>query len=791
MALRIVKWAVIVVAALAVLAVGAVAFVFYRAMPDYSGTASLPGLSGEARVYRDAYGVPHIFALTTNDGARALGYLHASERLFQMETERRAGQGRLSEILGPDLLRIDKFIRTLGFYRLAESSFAALSPEAQATVEAYTDGVNAFLTSHRGRLPPEFLILGDDPEPWRPADTMVQGRLLSLQLSHNYELELDRAELATKLPLDQARLLFPMPPAGSPITTLPITNSTHAEGPSPLDQLGALEPFEHGASNEWTIAGSRTVTGKPILANDPHLGIEAPIVWYLARIVTPDGWVKGATIPGAPVFVLGQNDHIAWGVTNTGSDVQDFFVETVDPSDPNRYVRSDGPNAFETREETIHVKGAADVVIKVRATSHGPILSDVDSRIASLAGPGKVMALAFSGLGDRDRTTESFLRVNRAKDWSEFRDALKLWQTPEENLVFADSAGDIGFISPGLLPIRKSGDGLAPTDGASGATDWVGYAPFEKMPQILNPPTGFIFNANNAIVPPDNDPYLGQDWEEPYRARRMQEFFDTIDKHSLDTSAAMQADLVSLAAKDLLPIVGLATPSSARAKQALDMLAKWDGAADKARPEPLIFDAWMREMRLILINEKTGLPLKEKGPYAASALTSLVKDHPQWCDGIKGPDPDCHAAISRALDQALDKLVQRDGADIAKWRWGDEHVSQLTNPFYKHLPVFDRLSDLSVASSGDFYALDRGGAFDPPPDHPFARNHAAGYRGIYDLGDPDRSRFVIATGESGHIFSRHYGDLVPLWNDVKAITLAGSEEDLKRQGASEFIFTPK
>ncbi|HLW90421.1 MAG TPA: penicillin acylase family protein [Roseiarcus sp.] len=791
MVLRILKWALILVVALVVLAVGAVAFVFYRAMPDYSGTASLPGLSAEVRVYRDGYGVPHIFAATMDDAARALGYIHASERLFEMETQRRAGQGRLAEILGADLIGVDKFIRTLGFYREAETSFEVFSPEAKATLQAYADGVNAFLASHRGRLPPEFLLLGDDPEPWRPADTLVAGKLLSLQLSSNYKLELDRAELAAKMPADEARLLFPMPPPGTPITVAPAAKATHAESISPLDQLGALLPFDHGASNQWVIAGARTATGKPILANDPHLGIAAPIVWYLARIVTPEGWVKGASLPGSPIVVLGQNDHIAWGSTNTGSDVQDLFVETVDPSDPSRYMTPDGPRPFETHDETIHVKGAPDVVIKIRATRHGPVMSDVDSRMASLAGAGKVMALAYSGLGDHDTTVEAFLRLNRAKDWNEFRDALKLWQTPEQNLTFADTAGNIAFISPGLLPIRKSGDGLVPADGASGANDWVGFAPFDKMPQVLNPSAGFFFNANNAIVPPNNDPYLGQDWEEPYRARRLQQFFDTIDKHTLDTSEAMQGDLLSLAAKDLLPVVALAAPSSDRARQALALLAKWDGVMDKDRPEPLIFDAWMHEMRLILINERTGLPLAEKGPFAASALAFLIEDHPQWCDGIKGPDPDCHAAISRAFDQALDRLVQRDGADMSKWRWGAEHVSILTNQFYSHLPLFGRLSDLSVSSSGDFYALDRGGGFNPPADRPFARVHAAGYRGIYDLGDPDKSRFMIATGESGHIFSGHYGDLVPLWNDVKAITLAGAEDELKQRGASEFVFETK
>ncbi len=791
MLLRIVKWALIVVVALVVLAVGAVGALFYRSMPDYEGAATLSGLTAEARVYRDSYGVPHIFAATRDDAARALGYLHASERFFEMEIQRRAGQGRLAEILGADLLGVDKYLRTLGFYRLAESSFAAFAPDDQATVQAYADGVNAFLDSHRGKLPPQFLLLGDEPEPWRPADTLVAGKLLSLQLSNNYKVEIDRAMLAAKLPPDQARLLYPMPPDGAPITTAPVANARHADAVSPLEKLGEILPFAHGASNEWVVAGAHTATGKPILANDPHLGIQAPIVWYLARIVTPDGWLKGASLPGSPIVVLGQNDRIAWGFTNTGSDVQDLFIETIDPSDSSRYLTPDGPKPFETHQETIRVKGGADVVLKMRSTRHGPVLSDAESDLAPLASAGKVVALAYNALGDKDTSVAALLRVDRAKNWDQFRDALKLLQTPEQNIVFADVDGNIGFISPALLPIRKSGDGLAPVDGASGAYDWTGYAPFEKMPQLFNPPSGFFFNANNAIVAPDNDPYLGQDWEEPYRAERLQQFFDATDKHSLDTAAAMQGDLISLAAKELLPFAALATPSNERGKQALALLAKWDGAMDKDRPEPLIFDAWMREMRLILIDEKLGLKLEEKGAFAAATVASLLKDHPQWCDGIKGPDPDCRHAITRALDRALDKLSKRDGDDVNKWRWGDEHVSLLTHRFYSHLPLFDRLSDLSVRSSGDYYALDRGGGNPPLPDHPFARTHAAGYRGIYDLGDPDKSRFMIATGESGHIFSAHYGDLVPLWNDVKAITLAGAEEDLKRRGASEFVFRPK
>jgi penicillin amidase len=374
-----------------------------------------------------------------------------------------------------------------------------------------------------------------------------------------------------------------------------------------------------------------------------------------------------------------------------------------------------------------------------------------------------------------------------AQNWSEFLNALKLYQTPTQNIVYADTSGDIGFISPGLVPIRKTGDGLTPADGASGANDWTGYVPFDQLPQLHNPAIGFAFNANNANVADDHKPTFGQDWEEPFRARRIQQFFDTIDKHSLDTSAAMQGDRLSLAATDMLPFLKTVAPSDDRAKQALALLAGWDGVMDKDRAEPLIFESFLSALRRSMLTHKVGMAMFEKGPYAATTLISLLKDHPQWCDAPGKPDPDCRATLARAFDDGLAMLVVRDGADMSQWKWGREHVTILTHKVYSHVPLLDRISDLSVPASGGFYTLDRGEGFRPKPGQPFARTHAAGYRGLYDLGDPAKSRFMITTGESGHIFSRHYGDLVPLWADVKAITLSGGEDELRRQGAEELV----
>jgi penicillin G amidase len=657
-------------------------------------------------------------------------------------------------------------------------------------LQAYADGVNAFLDSHTSALPPEFLISGVRPEPWKPADSLVIGKLLSLELSNNYKLEALRAHLRQRLGPEQAGWMFPGTKPGAPITTEPALTSTHASSESIEDQVGALIGVSHGASNEWVVAGSRTETGKPILANDPHLELGAPILWYLARIVTPEGSVKGASLPGTPIVLLGQNDSIAWGFTTADTDVQDLFIETVDPSNPSQYLTPDGAKPFETRDETIQVKDAEDVKLTVRATRHGPVLSDVSKDLASLAEPGKAIALAFTGLSDRDSTMEAVIRLNVARNWNEFLDALRLYQTPTQNIVFADVSGDIGFFSPGLVPLRKSGDGLAPVDGASGAFDWIGTIPFGQLPQLHNPEIGFAFNANNANVPDDHQPTFGQDWEENFRARRIQQFMDTIDKHSLNTSAAMQADHLSLAAKDLLPFIAMIAPSDERARQAQALLMNWNAVMDKDRAEPLIYTAFLGALHRILLVDKTGVAMEDKGPYAATTLISLMRDHPSWCDAPGKPDPDCRRALGQALDEGLAILVKRDGPDMSRWRWGEEHVALLQHRVFSHLPLLDRVSDLSMPSSGGFYTLDRGGGFETPPDKPFARTHAGGFRGLYDLAAPEKSRFMIATGESGHIFSRHYRDLAPLWIDGKSITLAGSEDDLKKAGAAELTLSP-
>jgi penicillin amidase len=781
------RYVVLVCVVVVVALIGGVVWQFRASLPHDSGSAELKGLTAKVKIYRDTYGVPHIFAANRADALRALGYTHASERFFQMEMQRRAGQGRLSEAVGPSLLGVDKFIRTLGLYDLAQSSYAVMAPDTQKLIQAYADGINTWLAAHRDHLPPEFTLLGINPEPWQPVDSVVWGKLMSLQLSHNYRLEILRAQLAGKLSAQQMKMLFPIS-SDAPVTMEPkaIKKADASDHEDVLQKLSSITSLDHAASNEWVISGSRTQSGKPILANDPHLSLEAPILWYLASMTTPEGTLKGATVPGLPVVLLGQNNAIAWGMTTTGSDVEDLFIETVDPKNPAHYLTPKGSEAFATHKELIPVKGQEGVVLTIRSTRHGPVMSDIDEDMAKLAADGKVMALAFTGLGDKDRTSEALMKVDQATNWPEFLEAMKLYQGPPQNVVFADIKGDIGFINPGLVPIRKQGHGLMPVDGASGANDWTGTISFKEWPKLFNPAAGYVFNANNALVGVNSKNYYGVDWEEPYRAERLQQFFDANDIQTLVSSAAMQGDHLSLVARQMLPYLLRLSSDNARVTAALDLLRGWDGVMDMNRPEPLIFDAWLREMHQRLLVAQAGQPLMERGPYAASSIEAILTTNDNgWCYPSI-----CEKTSLEAMQAALDWLTKRHGEDMKSWQWGSENRTLLTHKVFKHMPVLAGLSDLSVASSGDFYTLDRGGSFDPPDDQPFARQHGGGYRAIYDLANPDQSRFMITTGESGHIFSPHYGDLVHLWNDVKYITLSGTKEEMEGRNASLLELTP-
>ncbi|WP_245986023.1 penicillin acylase family protein [Azospirillum thermophilum] len=753
--------ALLLILLLAVLGVGGFLLWLWLDQPATSGAAAGAGMEKPVEVLRDARGIPHIFAAGERDAYRALGYVHAQDRLWQMEMTRRAGAGRLAELVGTRLgdwaLRLDRSMRTLGLHRAAEQMEATLSPEAKAAFTAYAEGVNAYLKTRREPLPIEFQLLHHEPEPWRVADSLVWAKLMALQLSGNYREEGVRARLLQTLSPQQVEDLFPADPPGSPVTlAAAFTGEELTRALALLPELG----FDT-ASNEWVLDGSRTTTGKPILANDPHLGLEAPILWYLARIVTPGFTVAGATVPGVPLHILGHNGRVAWGFTTTHSDTQDLFIEKIDPADPTRYLVPGGSRPFASRTEAIRIAGAAEERLTVRETRHGPVVSTLLDG-AGGAPPDHVMALAFPGLAGDDSSAEALYRLNHAADAAAVREALRLHVAPQQNVVYADTAGTVGFLAPARVPIRRSGDGRVPVPGWTGEHDWTGFIPFDELPQAVNPPSGQFVNANNAVVGPGYRHHLAADWPDPSRARRIVEMLGT-GSHSVEQVAAQQMDAVSLPARELLPALLELASTDGRAGEALALLKGWDGRMDRNRPEPLIFESWQRELVRVIFADELGEAFPSYWDLRPAAVLRALRPPAGtggrgWCDDVTTPTREsCKDMVDGALAVALSRIQARQGPDMRSWRWGTEHRAALNHRLLGAIPLVKDLLDLSIETDGGFFTVNRGTTRIRDSAAPFAHVHGAGYRAVYDLADLDNSRFVIATGQSGNPFSRHWG----------------------------------
>ncbi len=803
---KIVLWLIALVIVVPLLGAGAGYIWWSRSLPTLDGTVRLAGLGGDVRVIRDAHGVPHIFAATLTDAARTLGYLHAQDRFFQMDISRRVLTGRLAAAIGPRGLRLDRLFRALDFESRSRDSLAAMPADLKRDLEAYADGVNAWLSESGQALPAEYTLLGIKPEPWRPVDSIVWGKGMAWKLSANWHHDATRALLSEKYGRERTERLFPPKFPEWPVTLKPEIGRGEqhgaslfpnpgrplrfAEGGDLMRRLLELPSIGAGASNEWVVDGSRSETGKPLLANDPHLELDIPILWYLARITTPDMTISGATAPGVPLVLLGQNGHIAWGFTTTDSDTQDLFVETEAPGNPGRYLTPDGDEAMRTEAVKIEVKGGAPVEITRRETRHGPIISDATPEMEAISTGGRLISLAWTGLSRADTTAEAFYRINRARNWQEFRDALRLYKSPAQNIVYADREGNIGFVNAGEVPVRKSGDGRYPADGATGDGDWTGMVPFDGWPTLFDPPAGAIVNANNADIDADYPYWFGRDQTAGYRAMRIIERIAAKPKHDLASIASIQMDIEAAHARDLVPFLLKLEPETDLERQALDLLRNWDFAADRNRPEPLILDWW-----LLRINEellRSGLdPLAgSTGAFNAAVVVSILRSPDGFCDAERG-GADCMKAARTAFRRTLDELSQRYGNDVSQWRWGAEHVAVMKNQVMDNVPGFRELFGVAFPSDGGFYSVNRGGSLGAPErDHPLLRKSGAGFRGVYDLADPARSRFIIATGQSSHPLSRFYADQLKLYKKGKSIRLNLTEEELEAQETGELVFKP-
>lgn len=798
------RWVFRLLMLLVLVTVGVAAAGFFYArlsLPQMDGTIALSGLKADVKVTRDRFAVPHIYADSKRDAAFAIGFVHAQDRLWQMETQRRIGAGRLAEIFGADLLGTDKFLRTLSIYNAAERTVARLDADTLNLLEAYAAGVNSFLNHPDTVLPVEFTILGVKPEPWKVADTLVWVKMMALDLSANWASEALRQSMVGILSNQQIREVWPDYPADGPLT---LADADQTPSPDMFRQLAEITPFkqvEGKGSNNWVVAGSRTATGKPLLANDPHLGLAAPALWYFAHIETPDMATIGATLPGVPMVVLGRNREIAWGFTNTGPDTQDLYIEQTNPDNPSEYRTPEGWAKFGTRKEIIRVKGQDQpITITVRTTRHGPVLSDATSRMKSVAKNGNVVALRWHVLDDNEMTIRAGINLNSARNWQEFRNALKDFHGAQQNIVFADTRGNIGYIAAGRVPIRANQDkwqGMMPSPGWDPAYDHVGYIPFDELPQTFNPATGYVATANQKIVGDDYPHFLTNEWAAQYRMERIKELLEGRKAHSIESFKTIQADVVSLHARRLLPILTKVAGANDQQKQILADLKIWDGTMAADRYEPTVYNAWYRQItKQILVDEVGGQDnLGEMWAWHTNFTRNVLENvdgQSRWCDDIAttGRTESCNDILQRALTLALEDLAIRYGNDPAEWVWGPLHAGHSDHRPFSKIPVLKDIFDIRTPIGGDTYTVNVSRNHIRNDDDPFATVHGPSLRAIYDMDNPDRSIYIHSTGQSGHFLSPHYSDMADRWGRVDYIPMSMARSDFEAGALGTLTLTP-
>jgi penicillin amidase len=759
-------------------------------LPLTAGSTRVAGLSAPVTIARDSHGVPTIEASSDADAFFGLGFAHGQDRLWQLELQRRIANGRLSEIFGREAVPEDVYLRTLGLGDAARASWSSLDKDARSSLEAYSKGVNAAIATQR-RLPVEFEVLGVHPEPWTPYDSLAIMKLFALDLGGNHQLELQRLFARTLTTPERLRELFQMSSAGAPgvrpagsagATT---TRDQRAALASLLDVRSAVErqlslggPYV--GSNAWVVSGRYTASGKPILANDPHLSLQIPSIWYAVRLRGDRLRVEGMSIPGLPAVMLGRNDRIAWGATSMMADTQDLYLEEVDIADPNRYRHGDQVHLFETRTEVIRIqsdfpsalnKPLEPVRVRVRTSMHGPVISDIS--------PAMKQTIAFRWVGlDRDDTSyQAFLRLNYARDWNEFRAALGGLVAPALNMLYADVDGNIAYLGAGRIPIRGSGQGAEPGAGWDPAFDWTGYIPTDALPQAFNPKEGFIVSANNKPVGDDYSYFISSDWAPPARAERigalLRERISTGKRFAAHDMGAIQTDTLDLEVRALLPVLLAVQPGSARQAEAIARLKEWHGDMARDSVAASIFHAWVRHLKLELFNEALTPGWQDRAQAGQMKAVINAVDPAQlarivgttidpWCADAGGkPGDRCERALRASLVDALRELEKlADSRDMDDWRWGKIHRAAYIHKPFGQFRMLDRLFNCQVGTGGSSNAVNVASAtYDE--NKGYLQYFGATMRQIMELGaDGAPHLYMNSTGQSGNVVDGHYDDMV-------------------------------
>ena len=775
-----------------------------RSLPDYNATYRTSGIGAEVEIVRSTENVPHIFATNDHDAFFALGLAHAQDRLFQMTVLRRAAKGRLAEIYGERAIEADDLARRLGIARIARESLAMQDERTRAALTAYADGVNQWITivnsQALGRGAPEFFLMPDDISYWEPADSLAILKLYAAATSRQIPAEVLRAQLSLAAPERGQDLVAglgePTMPTYASLFEGSRVGGTPAEAATewPLDLAGYLSPFSGLSGSSFAAEAERTTAGQALLANDPEAALTMPSLWYLARIQLQAGDVIGATIPGVPAILSGRSARLAWGIVPAQIDDADLHIEEIQPGDINRYRGADGWRDFQTRREVIRVRGGEDIPITLRATENGPLLSGRSFGLASVTPPGHAASLSWTGLAVDDRTMSALIGIMEAPNRAQARDAAKSWGAPAIRLTLADRDG-ISENLFGLVPQRAPEHatlGRMPTPGWVGANHWRGLAEADNRDDARN---GLSFTA--AVLPPlQGDFPLGFDGDTALREERLLHLLEGREVHTRDSFIDAQLDVVSPAARALLPLIGAdlwftgepaapGTPERQR-QDALRLLADWDGAMSEHLPEPLIYSAWLSALQDRLIRDDLG-PLADRLMTLQPGFIERVYRNRNgaaaWCDIRQSAVVEsCPTLARQALDQAIYDLTERYGPDVTSWRWGDAHEAVQVHPALGPIPRLGWIANLRQSLSGGDTTLARAPRLSTGTE-PYRPASGSAYRGVYDLADPDSSVFIIASGQSGHPFSRHYDDLAVRWRRGEYISMS-LDPDLARAAAA-------
>ncbi len=672
-------------------------------LPLLDGTIAVGGLTAPVQVLRDAHGVPHIRAQSVADALFAQGYVTAQDRLWQMDLSRRKAEGKLSEVFGDRTLGTDIESRTMGLHLVAAKALAELSPDEQRLISAYARGVNAFINGHRDRLPFEFIVLRYQPSPWREIDSVSVALNLATALNQTWEGDLMREHVAAKLDQQLFADAFPDHSAlDIPVAEVPASIrgepkaadmrrgdevASDALAGGVLDSI-ATETSAGAGSNNWVVSGSHTKSGKPLLANDPHISHSVPSVWYMNHLEAPALDVTGVSLPGLPLVIIGHNQHIAWGATNTGPDVQDLFIESFNFRDPNKYLHNGQWVDADIRSEVIKIRHQRDYRFTVKVTRHGPIISHAGNRD---------LALQWTMLGPRP-VRLPFLRIDQATNWPEFTAALRDFSVPMQNFVYADTDGNIGFYAAGLVPIRKTGNGAAPVPGSTDDYDWTGYVPFDDLPHSYNPPSGIIATANGRIVPDSYPYFITARWEAPYRTARI---FQLLRSGSQLTSAdtlRIQADIHSeedvWLAKQLLAAAEKQPASDPDAQFALGLLKQWDGEARADSAATLVLEVTRRALLIRILKPKLGADLSGyRWPMSTIFLQNVLEQNlTRW---LPPGDKDFNATLMNSLEEGVKEIPELvHSHNRADWRWGDTIPLTFQHRLSAELPFLRRWLDV-------------------------------------------------------------------------------------------------